>query len=472
MKGHHKQAEVSTNRPDYREGRWEKAVKVYTVNQESKYVLVQNVHALGVTNDLLQLCALYGDIDEYRLLDEYPSEPFTDVYWVKFVDISSARIAKKRLDNRSFFGKSLHVCYAPEYETVSDTREKLQQRRTAIARKTREAYKRVQNDASKPVSHSSADIRVAAANSLPKQPILAPPHTTTSAAIQGSGFSGFPFNATLPAPNPAIEDPHHHYTAGIHGPATLPLLPPPPLLLPACYPSALPDLDARLYPSAQTGTEARPYPSAQPGTEARPYPSTQPETEASTTTIHASTAHNRGATTVVKDAREVSTLKGTFQSSVSAKAQGLERRTNYKTTGDESLFSRTGLSKADRVTAYLSTSDTEPSAAVKEKSSGSQAIKNKTGFRQPSVERSKAVSVMGSKAVPSSTSTHSSLPAVTTPQTVHNRPSLPHPPPLTGSSSVDRSVQAVRERMTKVWATGEATEQQQQQPKVKKRRRI
>ena len=322
-----------------------------------------------------------------------------------------------------------------------------------------EAYKRVQNDASKPVSHSSADIRVAAANSLPKQPILALRHTTTSAAIQGSGFSGFPFNATIPAPNPATEDPHHHYTAGIHGPATLPLLPPPPLLLPACYPSALPDPDTRLYPSAQPGpearpypsaqpgtearpypsaqpgTEARPYPSAQPGTEARPYPSAQPGTEASTTTIHASTAHNRGATTVVKDAREVSTLKGTFQSSVSAKAQGLERRTNYKTTGDESLFSRTGLSKADRVTAYLSTSDTEPSAAVKEKSSGSQAIKNKTGFRQPSVERSKAVSVMGSKAVPSSTSTHSSLPAVTTPQTVHNRPSLPHPPPLVYTSA-------------------------------------
>ena len=39
-------------------------LQVYTVNQESRYLLVQNVHALGVTNDLLQLCALYGDIDE------------------------------------------------------------------------------------------------------------------------------------------------------------------------------------------------------------------------------------------------------------------------------------------------------------------------------------------------------------------------------------------------------------------------
>ena len=51
--------------------------------------------------------------------------------------INSARVAKKKLDNHSFFGKPLHVCYAPEYETVQDTREKLHQRRKIIAQKTR-----------------------------------------------------------------------------------------------------------------------------------------------------------------------------------------------------------------------------------------------------------------------------------------------------------------------------------------------
>ena len=30
---------------------------------ESKYLLVQNVHALGVTQELLQQFALYGDIE-------------------------------------------------------------------------------------------------------------------------------------------------------------------------------------------------------------------------------------------------------------------------------------------------------------------------------------------------------------------------------------------------------------------------
>lgn len=40
------------------------STQVYTVNQESKYLLVQNVHALGVTKELLELFSLYGDVAE------------------------------------------------------------------------------------------------------------------------------------------------------------------------------------------------------------------------------------------------------------------------------------------------------------------------------------------------------------------------------------------------------------------------
>lgn len=46
----------------------------------------------------------------------------------------SCRAAKRNLDERSFFGGLLHVCYAPEYETVEDTREKLLDRRRYVAR--------------------------------------------------------------------------------------------------------------------------------------------------------------------------------------------------------------------------------------------------------------------------------------------------------------------------------------------------
>lgn len=76
----------------------------------------------------------------FRILDEFPAEEYCDVYWIKFDKIGSARISKKKLDNRSFYGKSLHVCYAPEFECVSDTRDKLSQRKKVIVQKTRGIY--------------------------------------------------------------------------------------------------------------------------------------------------------------------------------------------------------------------------------------------------------------------------------------------------------------------------------------------
>lgn len=53
---------------------------------------------------------------------------FTECYHVHYAKIQSARIAKRQLDNRSFYGGVLHVCYAPERESVEDTRAKLLQR--------------------------------------------------------------------------------------------------------------------------------------------------------------------------------------------------------------------------------------------------------------------------------------------------------------------------------------------------------
>jgi hypothetical protein len=41
------------------------------------------------------------------------------------------------MDDFSFFGGVLHVCYAPEYETVEDCRQKLLDRRKSIAARIR-----------------------------------------------------------------------------------------------------------------------------------------------------------------------------------------------------------------------------------------------------------------------------------------------------------------------------------------------
>jgi hypothetical protein len=41
------------------------------------------------------------------------------------------------LDGRAFYGGILHVCYAPEMESLAETRAKLIQRRKDIATRTR-----------------------------------------------------------------------------------------------------------------------------------------------------------------------------------------------------------------------------------------------------------------------------------------------------------------------------------------------
>ncbi|XP_074840848.1 RNA-binding protein 48 [Carettochelys insculpta] len=133
---HHAQQGVCESRAKYREGRRPRAVKVYTVNLESRYLLIQGVPALGVMKELVEQFALYGAIEEYNALDEYPAEQFTEVYLIKFQNLQNARVAKRKMDERSFFGSLLHVCYAPEFETVQETREKLQDRRKYIAKAT------------------------------------------------------------------------------------------------------------------------------------------------------------------------------------------------------------------------------------------------------------------------------------------------------------------------------------------------
>ncbi|XP_067859357.1 RNA-binding protein 48 [Heptranchias perlo] len=133
---HHQQKSVCFTRPKYREGRRLRAVKVYTINLESRHLLIQGVPAVGVMKELIELFALYGTIEEYSVLDEYPAEEFTEVYLIKYQRLQSARIAKRKQDERSFFGGLLHVCYAPEFETVEDTRAKLKERRRYIMRAT------------------------------------------------------------------------------------------------------------------------------------------------------------------------------------------------------------------------------------------------------------------------------------------------------------------------------------------------
>ncbi|KAG0504030.1 hypothetical protein HPP92_004102 [Vanilla planifolia] len=107
-------------------------VRIYTVCDESRYLVVRNVPALGCGEELSKLFGSYGEIEECKPMDAEDCEPFTDVYWIKFSKASNARFAKRKLDDSVFFGNHLQVSYAPEYESLSDTQDKLEGRRIEV----------------------------------------------------------------------------------------------------------------------------------------------------------------------------------------------------------------------------------------------------------------------------------------------------------------------------------------------------
>jgi hypothetical protein len=108
-------------------------VEVFELIDLCRYLLIKDVPALGLKDEFLELCSQYGAIEEYRLLDEWDVEDeYTEVYWVKYQEINSAQIAKRKLDDYPFYHKLLQVSYAPQFETLADTREKILMRKKDI----------------------------------------------------------------------------------------------------------------------------------------------------------------------------------------------------------------------------------------------------------------------------------------------------------------------------------------------------
>ncbi|XP_038580871.1 RNA-binding protein 48 [Micropterus salmoides] len=201
---HHEQRKVCISRPKYRDGRKAKAVKVYTINLESRYLMVQGVPAIGVMTELIQLCALYGAVEEYRPLDEYPAEEFTEVYLVKFQKLTSARAAKRHMDEKSFYGGVLHVCYVPEYETVEDTRLKLQDRRRYVIRAVQNKAKEKEQKKAVNQEHTSSDTTASTSEAIITRHDETTDNDKTRETSNNSHYSGFPL---LPLP----PQEHHYY---------------------------------------------------------------------------------------------------------------------------------------------------------------------------------------------------------------------------------------------------------------------
>ncbi|KAI8431687.1 hypothetical protein MSG28_016158 [Choristoneura fumiferana] len=126
---HHEQQPLCTTRLPYRQGRKLTAVKVYTINSESNHLLIFGVPALNLRQEAKALFHKFGKLKLFTITKEHKAEQFTETYHTVFDRIQSARMAKKMLDTKNFYGGSLHVTYAPELESLEETRVKLAQRK-------------------------------------------------------------------------------------------------------------------------------------------------------------------------------------------------------------------------------------------------------------------------------------------------------------------------------------------------------
>jgi len=177
---HHIKDNVCLTRPPYRNGKKLRAVKVYTIAQESKYLLIQNIPAIsGVLEQLLPYFNQYGNIEQYWRLDGYErkdpkdDEQFIDTILIKFVQIHQARLAKCRLDDMNFMGSNLHICYAPECENLEDLREKMMERRTIVERKKNLGKRKKQkNDSIKSFEQKTNEIRAKMRETVQKSNLI------------------------------------------------------------------------------------------------------------------------------------------------------------------------------------------------------------------------------------------------------------------------------------------------------------
>jgi hypothetical protein len=106
---------------------------VYTILQESFYLIFDQVPPYHLENELVRQCSMLGKVVEHSQLQDHPNA--TDLYEVflfKLDTIASARKVKRKLDDTVFYGGQIRVYYAPEHETVQDTRRKLNERQIAV----------------------------------------------------------------------------------------------------------------------------------------------------------------------------------------------------------------------------------------------------------------------------------------------------------------------------------------------------
>ncbi|KAF5405475.1 hypothetical protein PHET_01040 [Paragonimus heterotremus] len=217
---HHQKVGPCFTRPAYRDGRVKKAVKVYTIVTESTYLLVFGIPSIDLEHALRDKCKHFGTVERLIKLSEYPEkERFTDVFLVKFDSVSSARRAKRSLDDSSFYGGHLHACFAPEHETVAECRVKLhlcRRNNARIARKAEHDHTQRLAGSSQPqnlshTGHSSAsrtldDVTPHSSTDL-RQSVV-----STSSSDVGSTIQQMTSNTAAPPSGDPLDDARRYWT--------------------------------------------------------------------------------------------------------------------------------------------------------------------------------------------------------------------------------------------------------------------
>lgn len=157
---HHVRHEYCHNRLQYRDSRLPTAVKVYTIANESRHLLVFGVPKINLHAEVKREFQRYGTVTQTSLVTDQMTqrpagsstnsdggdsssssgltiEQFTDVYRVVFEKLEHSRRAKRFSDAKNFYGGILHVSYAPECESMADWRQKLAQRMREVQYRVR-----------------------------------------------------------------------------------------------------------------------------------------------------------------------------------------------------------------------------------------------------------------------------------------------------------------------------------------------
>ncbi|CAH2083556.1 unnamed protein product [Euphydryas editha] len=140
---HHEQQSLCTTRLPYRQGRKLTAVKVYSITKESNHLLIFGVPSLNLRQETKALFMKFGKLLQFNISTQHAAEPFTETYHAQYEKPQQARVAKRMLDTKNFYGGSLHVCYAPEFETIEETRQKLIQRQRDVVYRLKNLQKEV-----------------------------------------------------------------------------------------------------------------------------------------------------------------------------------------------------------------------------------------------------------------------------------------------------------------------------------------